>query len=105
MNTIRTYAAALLAGILIAFGPAGTVLAWHPHGMITKTVQDLTSSGQVSNAASESMASVVAPGDTLRYTVVVSNAAAPASNHDNDMAYSVMTDALPAGVELLSDPL
>lgn len=83
---------------------SGSALAWHPQGKITKSVQDTTSGSTVSTASTSEDALSVAPGDTLVYTVQVSNVAQPAANHDNDMAKTVMTDTLPAGVELISNP-
>jgi uncharacterized repeat protein (TIGR01451 family) len=95
---------AATTGVVMAAIIASPALAWHPQGKITKTVQDITTNSSVSSATSADSALNVAPGDTLRYAVVVSNAAAPAGNHDNDMAFTVMTDTLPTGVELVSNP-
>jgi uncharacterized repeat protein (TIGR01451 family) len=93
-----------VAGTVIALTVAGTAFAWHPQGKITKTVQDVTTNSQVSSATDASGAITVAPGDTLKYTVTVNNAAQPAANNDNDMAFIVMTDNLPAGVAPVSGP-
>ena len=92
------------AGLTMAAAITAPALAWHPQGNIAKTVQDVTANSQTSSATDASSALTVAPGDTLLYTVVVSNTAEPAANHDNDMAYTVMTDQLPSGVELTSNP-
>ncbi|MGI0134035.1 MAG: hypothetical protein ACREBW_03645 [Candidatus Micrarchaeaceae archaeon] len=104
MKRLRIIATSGLMGTAIALCVSGTAFAWHPHGQVTKTVQDITTSSQTSSATSADNALTVAPGNTLLYTVTVSNIASPADNHDNDMAYAVMTDALPSGVELLSNP-
>lgn len=103
MKKVLTFAAAGMTGLLVTLGMAGTAFAWHPKGTIIKTVQDLTTNSAVSSATDASNALTVAPGDTLRYTVTVSNTGAPAANHDDDMAFTVMTDNLPAGVTLISD--
>lgn len=104
MKRLRLIAASGLMGTITALCVSGTAFAWHPHGQITKTVQDITANSQTSSATSADSALTVAPGDTLLYTVTVSNIASPADNHDNDMAYTVMTDTLPSGVELISNP-
>jgi uncharacterized repeat protein (TIGR01451 family) len=98
--------AALVIGVMSVAGVnyLGISLAWHPQGTIKKSVQNVTDGGPVSDANSASAAVSAKPGDVLRYTVVVSNVAANASNGDNDMAYTVMKDNLPTGVALVSDP-
>jgi uncharacterized repeat protein (TIGR01451 family) len=88
-----------LAGLAVS-----PVFAWHPQGKITKTVQDVTTHSAVSSAQDGDHAITAASGDTLMYTVVVSNVGAPAANGDDDMAFTVMTDNLPSGVELVGNP-
>ena len=78
--------------------------AWHPKGMIKKSVQNVTASSPVVDANGNTSALDVRSGDILTYTVTVSNIAADAAKHYNDLAYTVMTDELPQGVELVSDP-
>jgi uncharacterized repeat protein (TIGR01451 family) len=104
MKKFRLFAATSVAATVVALALGGTVLAWHPQGKIVKTVQDTTTNSAVSTATDTSSALSVAPGDTLMYTVTVSNVAQPAANNDNDMANTVMTDTLPSGVELVSNP-
>jgi uncharacterized repeat protein (TIGR01451 family) len=97
---------ALVIGISAIAGVhyLGVSLAWHPQGAIKKSVQNVTAGGPISDANDASSAVSAKPGDVLRYTIVVSNTAANAANHDNDMASTVMTDTLPTGVELVSNP-
>lgn len=104
MKQLRILVASGLVSTLTALSITGTVFAWHPHGNITKSVQDVTTNSQTSNATDTTTALTVAPGDTLLYTVMVSNVAAAANNHDNDMVNTIMTDTLPAGVELIANP-
>jgi uncharacterized repeat protein (TIGR01451 family) len=78
--------------------------AWHPNGKINKTVKNETTGSVVTEANNASTAVTARPGDVLTYTITVSNIASPAANQDNDMAYTVMTDTLPAGVELVGNP-
>jgi uncharacterized repeat protein (TIGR01451 family) len=82
----------------------GTVLAWHPKGQIKKSVQNVTTQSAVSDANDAKSAVTVKTGDTLKYVVEVSNTGAAADNGMNDMHDTVMTDTLPAGVELVSNP-
>lgn len=104
MRKLHIGIASTLLGTALALGFSSTALAWHPQGTITKTVQDVTTNSAVSAATSASTALTVSSGDTLSYSVVIANGAAPAANHDNDMASTVMTDTLPAGTELISNP-
>jgi uncharacterized repeat protein (TIGR01451 family) len=82
----------------------GVSLAWHPQGTIKKSVQNVTANGPVVDANTATTAVFAKPGDILNYIIVVSNVAPSARNQYNDMAYTVMTDTLPAGVELVSNP-
>ena len=83
---------------------ASPALAWHPKGVIVKYVENQTTGTVMSDANDLAHAVAAKPGDVLKYTIVVSNTGAAASNGDNDMAKTVMTDTLPAGVELVSNP-
>jgi uncharacterized repeat protein (TIGR01451 family) len=83
---------------------ATPAFAWHPQGSIQKFVTDQTTNSSQVKAEDNSSALAVNSGDTLAYTIVVSNDGAPASNGDDDMATTVMTDQLPTGVELVSNP-
>jgi uncharacterized repeat protein (TIGR01451 family) len=81
---------------------AGTAFAWHPKGVITKGVSNVTA-GQTSVSAADTAAAAVLakPGDTLKYTIVIANDAA-SSQSTNDMAFTKLTDELPDSVELVS---
>ncbi len=83
---------------------SGTAFAWHPQGAITKTVFDVTSDTTTPSDANDEASAVTAKtGDTLTYTVTVSNNGLAAANGDDDMANTVMTDTLPDGIALVSD--
>jgi uncharacterized repeat protein (TIGR01451 family) len=79
-------------------------LAWHPKGVIVKYVENTTTASAKSDANDAAHAVAAKPGDVLKYTIVVSNTGAADSKGYNDMAKTVMTDTLPAGVELVSAP-
>lgn len=108
-----TLTSVVLAGSIVA--PA---LAWHPQAEITKSVQDVTSNSQTVSAMAavninsktdnQTAAQVitVAPGDTLKYVVVVNDPAPAASNKYDDLANVEVSDTLPSGVQLTnSTPL
>lgn len=97
---------ALVIGVVSIAGVQylGMSFAWHPQGAIKKSVQNVTTNGQAADANDPNSAITAKPGDILNYIIVVSNVAPPASNHYNDLGFTVMTDTLPAGVELVSDP-
>ena len=91
-------------GIITAGLIVSPALAWHPKGVIVKSVQDETTNSALADANDVSSALTVNMGDTLKYVIKVSNEGAAASNGDDDMSNTVMTDTLPAGVELVSNP-
>lgn len=92
-----------ITSVVIAGATVSTAFAWHPKGTIIKEVQDVTTSSAISDANTTSTALVVNAGDTLEYTVTVSNTGSPASNGDDDMASTIMTDSLPDGIVLTSN--
>jgi uncharacterized repeat protein (TIGR01451 family) len=97
----------LSAGVIGAITIAGlttTAYAWHPKGVISKKVQNITTSSALSEADTAAQAVAAKPGDTLKYVIEVRNDGAADSKGYNDMAKTVMTDTLPSGVELASNP-
>jgi len=80
------------------------VLAWHPKAEIIKKVQNQTTNSQLVDANDVANAVATKPGDIIRYVIEVTNIAQPASNNYNDLAFTVVTDDLPAGVELVTNP-
>lgn len=96
--TATAASAAIVASIAL---PAA---AWHPKAAIKKEVMNQTTSSALSDANDAGSAVAAKPGDVLKYVITVSNVGDPASNGYNDMAKTVMTDTLPAGVELVSNP-
>src|ERR1051326_5977470 len=93
-----------VTGVLAAGLIAVPAYAWHPKGKIVKEVQNQTVSGVKSDANDVATAVATAPNDTILYTITVSNVGSPATSGTNDMAGVVLTDTLPAGVELVSNP-
>ena len=112
MKVSRMLASAGATAVVIAGLVVSPALAWHPQAEITKSVQDVTTNSQTVSAtaavnvdsptASATAADVitVAPGDTLKYVVVVNDPAQPAGDKDNDLASATVTDTLPQGVQL-----
>jgi uncharacterized repeat protein (TIGR01451 family) len=98
---------ALIAGVtsIVALASlTNTAFAWHPKGVIVKKVQNITAGSALADADTAASAVAAKPGDTLKYVIEVRNDGAPDSKGWNDMAKTVMTDTLPAGVELASNP-
>jgi uncharacterized repeat protein (TIGR01451 family) len=93
----------MVTGVVMAGVIASPAFAWHPKGIITKYVQNVSASGEKADANDTASAVSAKPGDTLKYTIVVQNNGDTASNGNNDMHYVKLTDTLPAGVELVSD--
>lgn len=81
-----------------------TAFAWHPKGVIVKKVQNITTNSALADADTSAQAVAAKPGDTLKYVIEVRNDGAADSKGYNDMAKTVMTDTLPAGVELVGNP-
>lgn len=98
----------LILGATISIVAASTIaysaFAWHPAGAITKKVQNVTSGSALSDADSASTAVAAKPGDTLKYVIEVRNDGKADDKGYNDMAKTVMTDTLPVGLELVSNP-
>ncbi len=96
----------LLVGLTLAAASlmiAQPALAWHPKIDVIKKVQNVTAGTALSDANTNAVAVSAKPGDTLKYVIEISNPAAPAQNEWNDLHYTIMTDELPAGVELVNN--
>lgn len=91
-----------VASVVLAVGVAGSVLAWHPVGKISKQVQNVTQGSALSEANNASQAVAVKPGDTVKYVITVRNDGQKHNRGWNDMHYTKVTDNLPAGVTLVS---
>lgn len=92
------------ASLAVSLAFAQPALAWHPKIDVIKKVQNVTTSSALSDANTNAAAVAAKPGDTLKYVIEISNPAEPAQNEWNDLHYTVLTDELPAGVELVSNP-
>ncbi len=97
-KSIKVLVSSSVTGVAVAGLMTSTAFAWHPKGMITKYVQNVTQNSQMANANDAQNAVAAKPGDTLKYTIVVENDGDASNDGNNDMAHTVMTDTLPAGV-------
>jgi uncharacterized repeat protein (TIGR01451 family) len=104
MKTTKLLLSGAVIGTIAIAGLTTTAFAWHPKGIITKKVQNITTGSALSEADTANQAVVAKPGDTLKYVIEVRNDGAADSKGYNDMAKTVMTDTLPAGIELASNP-
>ena len=104
MNVSKLLLTTGIIGAISITGLASTAQAWHPKGIITKKVQNITASTALSEADSTAQAVAAKPGDTLNYVIEVRNDGTAASNGYNDMDKTIMTDTLPTGIELVSNP-
>lgn len=104
MKRVSVLASASVTSILAVSAIAVPAYAWHPKGTIVKYVTNQTAGTTKSDANTDATAVSVAPGDVVLYTIVVSNTGAASSDGLNDMASTMLTDTLPAGIELVSNP-
>ncbi len=104
MSKVKFVMSMVSASVVTAAIVASPALAWHPKGVIVKYVENTTMASAKSDANDAAHAVAAKPGDVLKYTIVVKNDGDAASNGYNDMAKTTMTDTLPAGVELVSNP-
>jgi uncharacterized repeat protein (TIGR01451 family) len=104
MKTTKIIALAVVSGTLAASIITTPVLAWHPKGTIKKYVQNQTTGSALADANDATSAVTAKPGDIVKYVIEVSNTGTAASNNYNDMHFTKLTDTLPAGVELVSNP-
>src|SRR6266702_6925413 len=104
MSKVKLTMSMVSASVVTAAIVASPALAWHPKGVIVKYVENQTAGIAKSDANDTAHAVAAKPGDVLKYTIVISNNGSADNNGYNDMAKTVMTDTLPAGVELVSSP-
>ncbi|HVQ44959.1 MAG TPA: hypothetical protein VMT30_08465 [Candidatus Saccharimonadia bacterium] len=93
----RLTQAGVAMGTLAVLG-VGLAGACHPQGVITKDVQNLTTGSALSKADTLGTAVMARPGDTLVYTVSISNLA---TGNQDQLINTAITDALPAGLTLV----
>ena len=102
MKATKVLAAASVIGVIGASTVSATALAWHPKGVITKSVMNQTAGGQLSDANDAKTAVSAKTGDTLKYVIEVRNDGQ--AGDGNEMHFTKLTDTLPAGVELIANP-
>jgi uncharacterized repeat protein (TIGR01451 family) len=101
MKAVSVLATAGVTGVLTAATVSATALAWHPKGVITKSVMNQTTGSALSDANNAASAVSAKPGDVLKYVIEVRNDGS--AGNSNEMHFTKLTDTLPAGVELVSD--
>lgn len=104
MKITKILALASVTGVAAAGVITSPALAWHPKGVIVKYVQNQTAEGKLADANTTSGAVSAKPGDVLKYVIEIRNDGAAHDKGWNDMHFTKLTDTLPAGVELVSDP-
>ncbi len=100
MNKLSTVITTTVTSVALATAVVSPAYAWHPEGTIVKQVQNVTAGTAMSDANTAATAVAAKPGDTLKYTITVSNPAAAAEKQYNDLAFVTLKDSLPTGVEL-----
>jgi uncharacterized repeat protein (TIGR01451 family)/LPXTG-motif cell wall-anchored protein len=98
LTTARRLTQVAVAATALTVMGAGIAAACHPQGVITKNVKNLTTNS--ANAAADTTATAVVahPGDTLVYTISVSN---NATGNQDELINTLITDSLPAGLSLV----
>ncbi len=104
MKISKVLLSAAIIGTVAVAGLSTTAFAWHPKGVISKKVQNITTGSALVEADTVGTAVAAKPGDTLKYVIEVRNDGTPDEKGYNDMAKTVMTDTLPSGIELASNP-
>ena len=66
MTTTKLILSATIISVVAMATLASTAFAWHPKGVITKKVQNVTSSSVLSEADTAEQAVAAKPGDTLK---------------------------------------
>jgi uncharacterized repeat protein (TIGR01451 family) len=104
MKSVKVLTSSSLLGLGLAVMVAAPVFACHPVGVINKSVEDVTTNSVLSDANTNATALTVNSGDTLKYVVKISDTGTVESNGDDDMLTTMLSDTLPSGVALVSDP-
>jgi uncharacterized repeat protein (TIGR01451 family) len=104
LHNISNVAKSSVLGIALAAVVASPAYACCPVGSINKSVEDITTSSALVDANTNSTALSVNSGDTLEYVITIKNSGNVEANGDDDMLNTVMTDTLPSGIELVSNP-
>ena len=102
MKTTKKLLLSGVTGVSIAALIAAPALACTPKGVIVKYVTDVTTGSKMVDANTEADALTVNPGDTLMYTIVVTNNGGTTKDDADAMIETMLTDSLPEGVTALS---
>ncbi len=98
LTTARRLTQVAVAATALTVLGAGIAAACHPQGVITKNVKNVTTNSANAAADTTTSAVVAHPGDTLVYTISVSN---NATANNDEMINTLVTDSLPAGLSLV----
>jgi len=104
MKALKVFALAGVSG-MVAVGIVATPLqafAWEPKGAIKKSAQNQTTGTPLSDANTQETAVLAKPGDLIKYVIEIRNDGTKGS--DNELHFAMLTDNLPAGVQLVSNP-
>ena len=104
MNKVNLITSSGITGVIAATMLVAPVFACTPVGSIVKEVQDQTTGSATVDANSVSSALSVNSGDTLVYLITIKNSGAAESNGNDDMNNVTLSDTLPTGVQLESNP-
>jgi uncharacterized repeat protein (TIGR01451 family) len=97
-NSIKILSSSAVTGVALTTLMVAPVFACTPKGSIIKYVQDQTTGSQVVDANTAKDALTVHPGDTLVYTIVISNKGGDTKDNADAMIETALTDTLPTGV-------
>jgi uncharacterized repeat protein (TIGR01451 family) len=101
---VRNFIKASILSVGFAAVIASPVYACCPAGTINKSVEDITTSSELKDANTNSDALTVNSGDTLEYVITIHNNGTVESSGNDDMLDTNLTDTLPAGIVLASNP-
>ena len=102
MKVSKVLALASVTGFVATSVIATPAFAWHPKGVIKKSVQNQTTGSALKDANTDADAVAAKPGDILKYVIEVRNDGT--TGKTNEMHFTLLEDTLPAGVELIADP-
>lgn len=101
MKVTKLLVLSSVVGVVVASTVSANALAWHPKGVITKSVMNQTAGGPLSGADDAGSAVSAKPGDVLKYVIEIRNDGEAGTG--NEMHFTKLTDTLPAGVQFISD--
>jgi uncharacterized repeat protein (TIGR01451 family) len=101
---IKLCALVAVVAALAAYMTLPALAVEQPSTLFTHKVQNQTTNSETVDANSADQALTAKNGDVLKYTVTLSNTAKATIEDDAELINGVITNSLPAGIELVSDP-